>query len=36
MKNLLFWIKEIAIMFVFISMVLTAAAVGALTLLHGM
>ena len=36
MKTLLYWIKEITIMFVLTSMVLTAAAVGALTLLHGM
>ena len=36
MKNLLFWIKEIAIMFVFTSMILIASAVGALVLVSNM
>ena len=36
MKTLLYWIKEITIMFVFTSMILIASAVGALVLLRGM
>lgn len=34
MKNLLFWIKEIAIMFALTSMVLLTAAIGTIILLN--
>ena len=36
MKTLFYWIKEIVIIFVFTSMILTASAVGTLILLRGM